>query len=78
MTAGLDSMVIGEGEIVHQVKDAYESARQCGATGKLFNVLFQKALHTAKTVRTQTALGAGGVSIVGTTLELAKSLPNAV
>ena len=63
VASGLDSMVLGEGEILHQVKHAYEWARGEGATGKLFNALFQRALNAAKAVRTQTAIGRGCTSI---------------
>ena len=70
VTSGLDSMVLGEGEILHQVKHAYEWAREYGATGKVFNVLFQRALNTAKAVRTQTAIGRGCTSIGTVAIEL--------
>jgi len=63
VVSGLDSMVLGEGEIVHQVKHAYEWAKHCGATGKVFNVLFQRALNAAKAVRAQTGIGCGRTSI---------------
>lgn len=63
VASGLDSMVLGEGEILHQVKRAYEWARGEGATGKLFNALFQRALNAAKAVRAQTAIGRGCTSI---------------
>ncbi len=63
VASGLDSMVLGEGEILHQVKHAYEWAKDCGATGKLFNALFQRALNTAKAVRMQTGIGHGCLSI---------------
>ena len=74
VASGLDSMVLGEGEIVHQVKHAYEWARDHGATGKLFNVLFQRALNAAKAVRTQTAIGQGCVSIGTVSVELAEKI----
>jgi glutamyl-tRNA reductase len=74
VTSGLDSMVLGEGEILHQVKHAYEWARDDGATGKLFNVLFQRALNAAKAVRTQTAIGRGCTSIGTVSVELAEKI----
>jgi glutamyl-tRNA reductase len=74
VTSGLDSMVLGEAEIVQQVKRAYEFARQQGATGKVFNVLFQRALNAAKAVRTQTGIGRGGTSIGGVAVELAEKI----
>ena len=71
VTSGLDSMVVGEGEILHQVKHAYEWAKAHGATGKVLNVLFQRALNAAKDVRTQTAIGRGCTSIGTVSVELA-------
>ena len=71
VTSGLDSMVLGEGEILRQVKLAYERAKACGATGKVFNVLFQRALNAAKAVRTQTGIGRGATSIGAVAVELA-------
>ena len=74
VTSGLDSMVLGEGEILHQVKRAYELAKQYGATGKVFNVLFQRALNTAKAVRTRTAIGRGGTSVGTIGVELSQKI----
>ncbi len=71
VASGLDSMVLGEAEILHQVKAAYEQARRLGATGRLLNVVFQKALSAAKAVRTQTGVGSGSVSIGTVAVELA-------
>ena len=70
VTSGLDSMVLGEGEILHQVKHAYEWARDAGATGKLLNGLFQRALNAAKIVRSTTAIGQGCTSIGTASIEL--------
>ncbi len=74
VASGLDSMVLGEGEILHQVKHAYEWAKDYGATGKVFNVLFQRALNAAKAVRTQTAIGRGGTSIGSVSVELSEKI----
>ena len=74
VTSGLDSMVLGEGEILHQVKHAYEWAKDSGATGKVFNVLFQRALNAAKAVRTETAIGRGCTSIGTVAVELAEKI----
>ena len=70
VASGLDSMMLGEVEILHQVKHAYEWARESGATGKLLNVLFQRALNTAKDVRTRTAIGRGCTSVGAVAVEL--------
>lgn len=74
VASGLDSMVLGEGEILHQVKHAYERARDHGATGKLLNGLFQRALNAAKAVRSQTAIGQGATSIGTVSVELAAKI----
>ncbi len=65
VTAGLDSMVLGETQITGQVRDTYESARQAGMAGKILNTVFQTALRTAKAIRTQTSIGRGARSVGG-------------
>ena len=74
VAGGLDSMVLGETEILHQVKQAYELAHAAGATGKALNVLFQKALNAGKAVREQTALGRGCLSVGSVSIELAQKI----
>ena len=74
VASGLDSMVLGEAEILQQVKQAYELARDHGLTGKMLNVVVQKALHTGKAVRSQTGLGRGCVSIGTVAVELAQKI----
>ncbi len=74
VASGLDSMVLGETEILHQVKRAYEFAQQHGSTGKTLNVLFQKALNAAKAVQDRTAIGRGAVSVGTVALELAEKI----
>ena len=71
VTSGLDSMVLGETEITGQVKEAYEQARLAGATGRVLNRVFQKALQTAKEVRTHTSIGRGATSVGSVAVELA-------
>jgi len=74
VTAGLDSMVIGETEITGQVKSAYQAAQQSGLTGRVLNRLFQTALQTAKEIRTHTAIGRGAVSVGSVAVELAERI----
>jgi glutamyl-tRNA reductase len=70
VTAGLDSMVLGETEITGQIKNAYETAREAGLTGPVLNRLFQRAFQTTKESRTRTAIGRGTVSIKSAAVEL--------
>ena len=74
VTSGLDSMILGESEITGQVKEAYRHACEHGATGKVFNVLFQKAFNAAKDVRSRTELGRGTVSVGSVAAELARKI----
>lgn len=74
VASGLDSMVVGETEIVSQIKEAYSLARECGAIGKFLNALFQKALNASKYVRTKTSVSAGLVSIGSVAVELAQKI----
>ncbi|MDP3790922.1 MAG: glutamyl-tRNA reductase [Candidatus Omnitrophota bacterium] len=74
VTAGLDSMVIGEMEISGQVKNAYKDAREGKTTGKILNRLFEKALNTAKKIRTETSIGRGAVSVSSAAAMLAKKI----
>ena len=57
VTAGLESMIVGEAEIQGQIKRAYETALTKETTGPLTNRLFKAALETGKRVRTETAIG---------------------
>src|SRR5437868_8752393 len=70
VTAGLDSMVLGETEITGQIKSAYEIARNAGLTGRVLNRLFQRAFQATKEIRTRTGIGRGTVSIKSTAVEL--------
>jgi len=71
VASGLDSMVLGETQIVGQIKDAVRAAEQCGALGVLLNTLFQKTFSAAKAVRSQTAIGANSVSMAAAGVKLA-------
>ena len=74
VTAGLDSMILGEHEVQGQIKRAYEAALSAGTTGPLINRLFTAALHTGKRVRTETALAESHVSLSSVAVDLADSL----
>lgn len=74
VTSGMDSMVLGETEITGQVKTAYEKARLAGTTGKRLNRSFQKALETAKEIRTRTAIGKGNASVGSVAVQHAQSI----
>lgn len=63
VASGLDSVVLGETQIVGQVKDAFEAAQKAGATGPLLNVLFPSASRVSKRVRTETKIAEGHVSV---------------
>jgi len=72
VAAGLDSMVLGEHEILGQVKQAYVAAHAAGTTGKLLNVLFQRSLFVGKRVRTETGLARGAGSVASLAVAMAK------
>ena len=74
VASGLDSLVIGETEILGQVKEAYERAKNLGCTGKLGNVLFQRALYIGKKVRSETGIAVGQTSVASVAVELAQSI----
>lgn len=63
VSGSLDSLIVGEGQIAGQVKQAFELARRLGTTGPLLNVLFPHALRAAKRVRTETGITRGHVSV---------------
>ena len=71
VVAGLDSMVIGETEILGQAKKAYEAARSSGSAGPLLHRLFQRAFRVAKQVRTSTDITRGAVSVGSVAVDLA-------
>lgn len=73
VSAGLDSVIVGEDEISGQVRRALERARAEGTTSSRLELLFQNASHTSRDVKTQTAIGTAGRSLVRLALELAAS-----
>ncbi len=72
VASGLDSMVLGEPQILGQMKDAFHAAVEVGATGKVLNRLFQHTFSVAKQVRTDTAIGANSVSVAYAGVRLAR------
>jgi glutamyl-tRNA reductase len=74
VTAGLESMIVGEAEIQGQVRRAHESAMQAGCTGPLSNRLFAAALTTGKRVRSETEIGSSRVSVPSVAVDLAHSV----
>ena len=76
VTASLDSMVIGESQIMGQVKSAYEDSRAAGGAGAILNRLFTKAFSVGKRIRTETTIASGAVSISYAAVELAKKIFN--
>ena len=74
VVCGLDSMVLGETEILGQVKDAYAAAHAAGATGPVLNRLFQKAFAAAKHIRTTTAIARGATSVGNVAVDLAEKI----
>jgi len=71
VASGLDSQVVGETEILGQVKTAYDAALARHWTGPVLNRVFQKTFQAAKHIRTHTAIGAGQVSIATVAVDLA-------
>ena len=74
VAAGIDSMVVGETEILGQVKKAYESARASAAAGPYLHRLLQRAFRVAKQVRTHTHITRGSVSIGSVAVHLASKV----
>jgi glutamyl-tRNA reductase len=74
VAAGLDSMLLGEAEILGQVRDAYRIALDHGATGPVLNRMFQGALEVGKRVRTETEIGTRPVSVAFAGVKLAERI----
>ena len=74
VTAGLDSMIVGEAEIQGQVRRAHAAAMAAGCTGPLSNRLFAAALTTGKRVRSETGIGSSRVSVPSVAVDLALSV----
>lgn len=72
VAGGLDSLVLGEGQILAQVKHTHKLAQQYNGAGRILNQLFKQALNAGKRVRTETEIGTGAVSISSAAVELAQ------
>ena len=74
VSAGLDSLLLGEAEILGQVREAYRVSHEYGATGPVLNRLFQSALETGKRVRSETDLGTRPMSVASAGVKLAERI----
>lgn len=74
VATSLDSMVLGESQILGQVRDAYDLAREAQSTGPLLNPLFQRAIAVGKQVMTETALGEGRLSVASVAVDYARRI----
>ena len=74
VAAGLDSMVLGESQILGQVTEAMEQAMSCGAAGKMLTALFRGAIETGKHARTKTAISQGATSVSYVAVELSQKI----
>ena len=72
LTSGLDSMVIGEEQILGQVKDSITAARERKASGQHLNTLFDRAIHVGTRIRNSTGISKGGVSLGSMAVKLAE------
>lgn len=74
VTSGLDSMVLGETQILGQMREAFLYSQEHGATGPIFNYLFKRAVTAAKRAHTETKIGENAVSVSYAAVELAKKV----
>ncbi|MCA0969908.1 glutamyl-tRNA reductase [Halobacillus litoralis] len=74
VTSGLDSMVLGETQILGQMKQAFLNAQECGTTGTIFNQLFKQAVTMAKKGHKETEIGENAVSVSYAAVELARKI----
>lgn len=74
VACGLDSMILGEPQILGQMKSAYQSAYEAGTLGKHLGKLFQQTFFAAKKVRTDTAIGSSPVSVAFAAVQLAQQI----
>ncbi|MGC2326976.1 MAG: glutamyl-tRNA reductase, partial [Candidatus Sulfotelmatobacter sp.] len=74
VASSLDSMVLGEPQVIAQVKQAWQQAQKVGATGRFLDAVMQKALSVSKRVRSETAIGNAAVSIPYAAVELTRQI----
>jgi len=74
VASSLDSMVVGEPQIISQVKQAWQQAQKVGATGRFLDAVLQKALTVSKRVRSETAIGNAAVSVPYAAVELTRKI----
>jgi glutamyl-tRNA reductase len=74
VTSGLESMVIGEDQIINQVWNSYIEAQNAGAAGPVLSLLFNRAVNVGRRVRNKTGIGKGAVSVGSAAVELAENL----
>ena len=74
VAASLDSMVVGEPQILGQLKEYYDAAQQAGTVGTILHRLFHRSFSVAKRVRTETGIGSGAVSVSSVAVDLAKRI----
>ena len=72
MSGGLDSLVMGEGQILAQVKQVYKVGQNCAGFGRHLNGLFKQAITAGKRVRAETSISSGAVSVSSAAAELAQ------
>jgi glutamyl-tRNA reductase len=72
LACGLESMIIGEDQILGQIKDLYVVAKKLGTTGKMLDTAFSKAIQVGKRVRTETEINRGALSIASASVDLAE------
>lgn len=74
VAASLDSMVVGEPQILGQIKDYYTAAQEAGTVGTILHRLFHRSFSVAKRVRTETGIGSGAVSVSSVAVDRAKRI----
>lgn len=74
VASGVESLVLGEHEILGQIKSAFEIARQSGTSSKVLDELFRRAIACGKRTRTESAIGRGALSVGSASVELAKQI----